>query len=121
MPKYIADRKLWLTADRERVVEDGDPEARFLLAAPGRAVPEEQAVRLGLLTVRQVTDRVRADLAEASAAGSTKRRRQPVADKEVAAGEGSEDKSAEGDTADAGDNGGDDGDTGDGGDAGGDE
>ncbi len=114
MPKYIADRKLWLTADRERVVEDGDPEARFLLAAPGRAVPEEQAVRLGLLTVRQVTDRVRAELAEASAAGSTKRRRQPVADKEVAAGEGSEDKSAAGDAGDGGD---DD----DGGDAGGDE
>ncbi len=92
MPKYIADRKLWLTADRERVVEDGDPEARFLLAVPGRAVPEEQAVRLGLMTVRQVTDRVRADLAEAADAGE-KRRRKPVEDKQVAAGEGSEDKS----------------------------
>lgn len=115
MPKYIADRKLWLTADRDRVVEDGDPEARFLLAAPGRAVPEEQAVRLGLLTVRQVTDAVRADLAEASAAGSTKRRRQPVEDKEVTVG--SEDKAGGGDDGDGGDTS----DDGDGGDAGGDE
>ena len=44
-----ADRRLWLTKDRQRVVEDGDPEAAFLLAAKGREIPEAEARRLGLL------------------------------------------------------------------------
>jgi hypothetical protein len=44
-----ADRRLWETADRSRVVEDGDPEAAFLLCIPGDEIPEEQAKRYGLL------------------------------------------------------------------------
>lgn len=43
------DRTLWLTADRCRVVEDGDPEAAFLLATAGKDVPDVEAARLGLL------------------------------------------------------------------------
>jgi len=43
-----ADRRLWLTADEKTVVEDGDPRARFLLAAPGRVIPEKEVARLGL-------------------------------------------------------------------------
>jgi hypothetical protein len=45
---YIADRKLWLTADREQVVEEGDSRAAFLLAAPGDEVSDEDAKRYGL-------------------------------------------------------------------------
>lgn len=42
------DRKLWLTADREKVVEDGDPKAAFLLGNEGAEVPDDEAKRLGL-------------------------------------------------------------------------
>jgi hypothetical protein len=45
---YVTDRKLWLTADRERVVEDGDPEAASLLASKGKAIPDDVAKRYGL-------------------------------------------------------------------------
>lgn len=46
---WKADRRLWLTADRNRVVEDGDAEAAFLLAgAPGVEVPDDVAERYGL-------------------------------------------------------------------------
>ncbi len=41
--------KLWLTADRERAVEDGSDAAAFLLAVPGGHVPDAEARRLGLL------------------------------------------------------------------------
>jgi hypothetical protein len=42
------DRKLWLTADKSKVVEDGDPDAAFLLGTPGTVVPDDEAERLGL-------------------------------------------------------------------------
>lgn len=47
------DRKLWLTADRDKVVEDGDPEAAFLLGAEGATVPDDEAERLGLTGSKQ--------------------------------------------------------------------
>lgn len=47
-PYVILEEKLWLTADRERVVQDGDPEAAFLLGTPGKRVPADEAERLGL-------------------------------------------------------------------------
>lgn len=46
---YIADRSLWLTVDRLRVVEDGDPEARFLYARPGTRILTEFAEAQGLV------------------------------------------------------------------------
>ncbi len=45
-----ADRRLYLTRDRETIVEDGDARAGSLLAAPGCDIPEEEVKRLGLLT-----------------------------------------------------------------------
>lgn len=42
------DRRLWLTADKDRVVEDGDPEAAFLLGTEGKEIPDSEAERLGL-------------------------------------------------------------------------
>lgn len=44
----IADRRLWLTADRERVVEEGDPEAAFLFATPGKEISDADAEKYGL-------------------------------------------------------------------------
>ena len=46
--KYTTDRRLWLTKDRERVVEEGDPEAAFLLASAGKEIDAETAARYGL-------------------------------------------------------------------------
>jgi hypothetical protein len=36
----IADRRLWFTADKTELVEDGDPRAAFLAAIPGRPIPD---------------------------------------------------------------------------------
>lgn len=47
-PFVVLEEKLWLTADRERVVPDGDPEAAFLLGTPGKRVSADEAERLGL-------------------------------------------------------------------------
>lgn len=44
----VADRRLWLNAGGTRIVEDGDPAAAFLLAAPGRSIPKSEVDRLGL-------------------------------------------------------------------------
>lgn len=45
----ILDRKLWLTEDREHVVEDGDEKARFLLGVEGDQLSLEEARRLDLV------------------------------------------------------------------------
>ena len=42
------DRRLWLTAGKDRVVEDGDPEAAFLLGSAGEEITDDEADRLGL-------------------------------------------------------------------------
>ncbi len=47
--QFHCESKLWLTADRLRVVPDGDPEAAFLFCVPGRAIPLEEAERFGLI------------------------------------------------------------------------
>ena len=48
---WTADRRLYHDADRERILEEGDPDARFLLVGEGDELPEEEAKRLGLLKV----------------------------------------------------------------------
>ena len=47
-PIYKPTEKLWLTADRSRLVKDGDPEAAFLFCIPGRAIPMQEAKQYGL-------------------------------------------------------------------------
>lgn len=42
------DRRLWLTADKDGVVEDGDPNAAFLLGNEGTEIADEEAERLGV-------------------------------------------------------------------------
>lgn len=44
----IADRRLYLTADRATVVEEGDLRAAFLLAGQGSEIPAVEVERLGL-------------------------------------------------------------------------
>lgn len=45
-----ADRRLWLDATQTKLVEDGDPEAAFQLAAPGYRITAAEAKRLDLHT-----------------------------------------------------------------------
>lgn len=44
----IADRNLYLTADRERVVEENDPAAAFMFYSKGKEIPDNEAERYGL-------------------------------------------------------------------------
>lgn len=37
----IASERLYLNADKTKVVHEGDPEARFLLAGEGGEIPDE--------------------------------------------------------------------------------
>jgi hypothetical protein len=54
---HIADRKLWLTADREKVVEDGDPAAAFLFATEGDEITDEDAKRYGVKAKAKPADK----------------------------------------------------------------
>jgi hypothetical protein len=52
--EYVeAEERLWLTADRERVVPDGHPDAAFLFTTPGQQITREEAERYGLLAKRK--------------------------------------------------------------------
>ncbi len=48
MPNFTSDRRLYLTADKARVVDEGDAEAAFLLVGEGGELPEEEAEKYGL-------------------------------------------------------------------------
>jgi hypothetical protein len=48
-PTVTIDRHLYLTEDRDRVVEEGDPAGRFLWANPGSEMPRDEAEKLGAI------------------------------------------------------------------------
>jgi hypothetical protein len=56
--RWTVDRHLYLTEDKTRVVEEGDPAGRWLWAAPGRVVPLEQAKRLGAIKEPEADEEV---------------------------------------------------------------
>ena|SRR5215211_454220 len=45
---WKSDKRLYLTEDRSRAVEEGDPAAAFLLVAENGELQDEEAARLGL-------------------------------------------------------------------------
>lgn len=45
MATYIADRRLYVTADKSEVVEEGDPRAAFLLAGKGGQIAAADVAR----------------------------------------------------------------------------
>jgi hypothetical protein len=49
MPDYVAKQRLYHTADRARLVEEGDPEAAFLAVAAGEVLSEAEAKARGLV------------------------------------------------------------------------
>lgn len=44
-----AKQRLWQTADRKRLVPEGDPDAAFLYCIPGRRIPIHEARLYGLV------------------------------------------------------------------------
>lgn len=46
MTNVTVNRRLWLTADRDTLVEDGDPRAAYLWAIEGDQVTQEEAERV---------------------------------------------------------------------------
>jgi hypothetical protein len=44
---------LYLTADKETMVEEGDPRARYLLVTTGGSLPDDEAKRYGLKARRK--------------------------------------------------------------------
>lgn len=50
----ISTKRLWLTADRDRVVEDGDAAAAFLLVGEGSSLSRSDAERYGLIAAQTV-------------------------------------------------------------------
>ena len=44
----IAKETLYLTADRQTVVKEGDPKAQFLLVREGQELPDSEAEKYGI-------------------------------------------------------------------------
>jgi pyruvate/2-oxoglutarate dehydrogenase complex dihydrolipoamide acyltransferase (E2) component len=53
MTHYVADSKMWLNADRTKVLEDGDPDAAHLFATPGKRISVEDAELYGLTNLER--------------------------------------------------------------------
>src|SRR4051812_9447526 len=51
----VTGERLWLNAEKDRVVRDGDPDAAYLLAAPGDSIPRADAERYGLVAKEKGT------------------------------------------------------------------
>lgn len=67
MATLRADRRLYVTADREKIVEEGDPDAAWLLAGVGRQIgePEVAKYRLQMKDGRVTWPELEADAPEA--------------------------------------------------------
>jgi hypothetical protein len=51
MSALVADRRLYLTADKTRIVEEGNPDGATLFATPGTPIAAEDVARYGLRLV----------------------------------------------------------------------
>jgi len=45
---FTLTKRYWLTADKGKLVADGDPHAAFLFGSPGDEIPLTEARRFGL-------------------------------------------------------------------------
>jgi hypothetical protein len=66
-----AEKRLYLTRDRSRVVEEGAADAAFLLAAQGAEIPDAEARRLGLIGTPEEQAAAKAKLGAGAAVAST--------------------------------------------------
>lgn len=49
---YVLDRSLYLNADKNKVLEEGDPESRYVLGVAGSTISDEDAKLYGLDKVK---------------------------------------------------------------------
>ena len=84
--------KLWLTADKDRAVPDGHPDAAFLLVPAGGQIERFEAERLGLLD----------EVKDAEATADDHGDEEPTDDQEASEEEPSEDAEATADDKPAG-------------------
>lgn len=72
------DRRLYLAADNETLVEDGDPNAAFLWASEGDEVSDDEAKRVGYKPSRKSSraaeDKSQAAPAEDKSASRSRKR-----------------------------------------------
>ena len=54
--KFQVTERLFLTADKSRVVSESDPDAAFLYSTPGKDVPYDEAVAFGLVEAAPVDE-----------------------------------------------------------------
>lgn len=59
-PEVVMDRHLYLTEEKDRVVEENDPASRFLWCTPGMSVPLAEAERLGAVKANSEEEPVEA-------------------------------------------------------------
>ena len=72
---HTVTKRLYITADGDRLVEEGDPDAQFLYANPGRKIPDEDAAKFGLIESETQDDDSKKASAEESAVEPSKKRR----------------------------------------------
>ena len=70
---YIAEERLYLTADRQRVVKEGSEDAAFLYAAVGHRIPAEFAEAQGLEKSKAKAKKKSADKAAPKSADKSKK------------------------------------------------
>lgn len=75
------NRRLYLVEDKSRVVEEGDPDARWLLCPAGGEVSHADAMRYGLLDAPATEP-----AAESDDSGEQQKTRTPAANKARARG-----------------------------------
>ena len=81
----IAAERLYLTAERDRVVAEGDTDAAFLYAAPGDEIPETAAKMFGLVNGGLPQGEPVLSKKEAAAAAKAEKVAAELAEKEAAA------------------------------------
>ena len=88
MPNVRPGRRLYLTIERDRVVEDGDPDAAFLLCTEFDDIPEEVAHKYDVHPLSELQSEVAAAETARSLPPTTI---QPGADKNVGGPQGTKD------------------------------
>lgn len=78
--KFKSDRRLWETADG-RIVEDGDPDAAILHAAPGKPISAEVAEQFGIGQPAPVEEPVEDETAAKKRTTAANKRRKAAQDK----------------------------------------
>lgn len=77
---YTAEERLYVNADRTRVVPEDSPEAHFLLVAEGGELPDDEAERLGLTVTKAEREAMLATTAEGVPVPSTAADPEPADD-----------------------------------------